>query len=64
MLVAHLVSLWERKLAVWRRGAGLGEAIKRQSRVKGIENPCVGGSIPPRATKIYIMPCFVRGIFF
>ncbi|MBT8592491.1 hypothetical protein AOC08_03125 [Polynucleobacter paneuropaeus] len=27
------------------------------------ENPCVGGSIPPRATKKQIMPCFVRGIF-
>jgi hypothetical protein len=29
-----------------------------------IENPCVGGSIPPRATKKQKMPCFMRGIFF
>jgi hypothetical protein len=28
------------------------------------ENPCVGGSIPPRATKKQKMPCFMRGIFF
>jgi len=29
-----------------------------------VENPCVGGSIPPRATKKQKMPCFMRGIFF
>jgi hypothetical protein len=39
----HKVSLW------W------GQPFEKNSDVessKGVENPCVGGSIPPRATKI------------
>ena len=38
------------------------ELLKRNS--SRVENPCVGGSIPPRATKIQIMPRFCGAFSF
>jgi hypothetical protein len=42
---------------------GISDVVENDS--LGIESGILGpGSIPPRATKIQIMPCFVWGIFF
>ena len=51
--VCRQVGPWRRKMSATSK-AGLGRANRRRGSRQGanIENPCVGGSIPPRATKI------------